>query len=281
MSRSKVVLNFFSNAKRNLLVHVISLRCRVYNYKDKIHPVGINDLLLENIYTAFYALHDGPHEDPANPSKNIEIDNARSWLFAHWATASFTPKKIFAEQPLRQVRDYFGEKVAFYFSWLGFYTLWTLLPAIVGLLVFIVGLATSPTTISVEVFDNALTAPFAFFMSVWSTLFLEFWKRQSATLRTIWDVNELKTEEHRRPEWYGTILRRSPVTGKIEPHFPSLARLQRIGVSLCAIMFAVGIFFFTPCPSPPPPLYMAIITLVVSSTNPWMRLGFLFDMYRS
>ena len=33
---------------------------------------------------------------------------------------------------LQAVREYFGEKVALYFSWLGHYTFWLLFPAIVG-----------------------------------------------------------------------------------------------------------------------------------------------------
>ncbi|KAJ3407276.1 Anoctamin-7 [Chytridiales sp. JEL 0842] len=214
----------------------------VSHYKSSPHPVGINDLILEKVYTDYYALHDGPYEDPEK--ENEKVDNNRSWLYFNWAVASLAPRKIFAEQPLREIRDYFGEKVAFYFAWLGFYTIWTLLPALVGLCVFIYGLTKSPTWYSPTVFDNALTTPFAFFMAVWSTLFLEFWKRQEATLRTVWDTNELKTEEHRRAQWYGTLLRRSPVTGKVEMHFPSWQRVWRgavaWGVIGLAIMLMVG-----------------------------------------
>ena len=39
-------------------------------------------------------------------------------------------------------RHYFGEKVAIYFSWLGFYTLMLVPASIVGFAVFIYGLAT-------------------------------------------------------------------------------------------------------------------------------------------
>ena len=35
------------------------------------------------------------------------------------------------------VRDYFGEKVALYFAWLGFYTYWLLFPAILGALMLV------------------------------------------------------------------------------------------------------------------------------------------------
>ena len=39
-------------------------------------------------------------------------------------------------------RKYFGEKVAIYFSWLGFYTMMLIPASIVGVIVFIYGLAT-------------------------------------------------------------------------------------------------------------------------------------------
>lgn len=35
-------------------------------------------------------------------------------------------------QPLRDVREYFGEKVALYFAWLGYYTVYLLFPAVLG-----------------------------------------------------------------------------------------------------------------------------------------------------
>jgi anoctamin-7 len=48
---------------------------------------------------------------------------------------------------MHHIRQYFGEKVAFYFSWLGFYTTWLLIPAVIGFLVFIYGIVTLPSDI--------------------------------------------------------------------------------------------------------------------------------------
>jgi hypothetical protein len=42
-------------------------------------------------------------------------------------------------QPLDKVREYFGEQIGMYFTWLGFYTSWLFLPAILGLVVFFYG----------------------------------------------------------------------------------------------------------------------------------------------
>lgn len=44
------------------------------------------------------------------------------------------------KQPLCLVRKYFGDKIALYFCWLGFYTKMLYAPAIVGTLCFLYGL---------------------------------------------------------------------------------------------------------------------------------------------
>ena len=62
----------------------------------------------------------------------------RKLLKDYWANLN----SAFIFQPLHIIRRYFGEKLSFYFAWLGFYTSWLVLPSIVGLLVFIYGCLT-------------------------------------------------------------------------------------------------------------------------------------------
>lgn len=57
-------------------------------------------------------------------------------LYLEWAR----PAKWFKRQPLWLVRKYFGDKIALYFCWLGFYTKMLYAPAIVGTLCFLYGL---------------------------------------------------------------------------------------------------------------------------------------------
>ena len=61
--------------------------------------------------------------------------NPRQVLWTYWAS----PRQMFSYQPLHKIRDYFGEKIAFYFSWLGFYTNWLFIASIAGLIVPIYG----------------------------------------------------------------------------------------------------------------------------------------------
>ena len=179
------------------------------------------------------------HEIP-NDSKPEEFKStARSWLYENWAVFSYSPRKLLGQQPLREIREYFGEKVAFYFSFLGFYTIWLLFPAICGLAVFIYGLTYSSPIKYETVFDNMLTAPMGCFMAIWASCFMEFWKRTNSTLANVWQVSKLTTSETRRPEWFATTVIRSPVTGKLEPHFPHWKKVARMTLSAIIIMLAV------------------------------------------
>ncbi len=49
---------------------------------------------------------------------------------------------FYKTQPIDYIRIYFGERIAFYFSWVGYYTYMLVFPSVVGLAVFIYGLAT-------------------------------------------------------------------------------------------------------------------------------------------
>lgn len=86
--------------------------------------IGINRLIQEGIFTAAFPLHDAHQQ---------RVLSSRWARFSAW----------YKPQPLELVRDYFGEKIGFYFAWLGAYTAWLLLPSLVGLVVFFVNLMLS------------------------------------------------------------------------------------------------------------------------------------------
>ena len=49
--------------------------------------------------------------------------------------------------------------------------------------------------------DNKLVPFYCLFLSIWSTIFLELWKRRCAELAFAWDVMDFEEEEKARPEF--------------------------------------------------------------------------------
>ncbi|XP_047548658.1 anoctamin-9 isoform X1 [Lutra lutra] len=161
----------------------------------------LEDLLKSGVFETRFALHKG------------EEGLKKNW--ARW-------RNMVRCQPIDDIRDYFGEKVALYFAWLGWYTYMLVPAAVVGLIVFLSGFSLfNASQISKEIceahdvllcprgdhsrryqqlsdtctfaklthlFDNEGTVVFAIFMALWATVFLEIWKRQRARVVLHWDL---------------------------------------------------------------------------------------------
>ncbi|XP_067091624.1 anoctamin-10 [Osmerus mordax] len=156
-------------------------------------------------------------------------------------------------QPLDAIQAYFGGSVGFYFSFLDFYT-WALVPpALVGVAVmlFLPGggatySAKSPQPAAEEEEEAGLAMSGymvqAVFSMVWSTIFMELWKRRSSALSHCWGVLSLAERfAEPRPGFQGT-LGVNPVTKRVEPLFPEWRRQMRVGlVSLPVVVLFLGL----------------------------------------
>uniref|UniRef100_A0A1A7WND2 Anoctamin n=1 Tax=Iconisemion striatum TaxID=60296 RepID=A0A1A7WND2_9TELE len=266
---------YFSNTQRHRIVYEI-LAQTVYG-KRKRAEVGVDRLVNEGAYTAAYPLHEGPFQLPNYESRPDEL-NQRQVLYYYWARWC----KWYKYQPLDHIREYFGEKIALYFAWLGFYTAWLLPAALVGTLIFVSGVMTMSTNTPAEeicssganylmcplcktckawnmseictmakmgyLFDHPGTVFFSVFMSFWAVTFLEYWKRKMATLAHHWDCMDFHEEEERpRPEFaaMAPTMEQNPVTGVKEPYFPEKTRLSRMftGSMVIVLMLCVVIIF--------------------------------------
>lgn len=172
-------------------------------------PEYLPDLMKKDVFETYFCLHE----------KREQKELKKSW--ARWSAT-------FRGQPITNVRNYLGEKVALYFLWLGWYTFLLIPASVIGIIVFLYGLAfysTSPliqevctsnitmcplcnnkckvwnlsdTCMYAKVsllFDNAGTVAFAMFMAVWATVFLEFWKRHRSSFVCAWKVYDWCEEE--------------------------------------------------------------------------------------
>ncbi|XP_041375586.1 anoctamin-10-like isoform X2 [Gigantopelta aegis] len=146
----------------------------------------------------------------------------------------YMPRQCCSVQPIGKIQKYFGEKIAMYFAFLGLYTISLIPPALIGIIYFI--------TYWRSVYREAI---FAVFNLVWSTIFLESWKRYCSELSFQWGTMQsvVAKFEEPRPDYFGKIGK-NPVTGKAEPVYPKLKRVLRFYlVSLPVTAMFLGIAF--------------------------------------
>ena len=107
--------------------------------------------------------------------------------------------------------------MALYFAFLGHYSLSLIPPALIGIIYFV--------TSWHSVYREAI---FAIFNLIWTTVFLEVWKRYCAELTYTWGTIDTAVSrfEEPRADYHGS-LGRNPVTGKLEPVYPKWKRLMR------------------------------------------------------
>lgn len=228
--------NFFTATVRSRIVQFILERTLFATEEcNDICNFGIEHLINDDVYRAAYPLHDGLIHVPGSQ---------RYTLYHEWASV----KKFYRCQPVDYIKEYFGVKIALYFTWLGFYTYMLIPASIVGLLCFVYSLCTvydnlpseqicnesvnatmcplcdvncgywniTETCIHARItylFDNNTTVLFAIFMCFWATLFLECWKRYSAGITHRWDVTGFdKQEEYPRPEYLARLKNTSTRT---------------------------------------------------------------------
>ncbi|XP_046403150.1 anoctamin-1-like [Ischnura elegans] len=211
--------DFFSSSERAQAIWHIMRRA---SYGSKEEEIGINKLLAEGAYSDAYHLHDNFCKNEGGIeekfSKNEGKDGKPNSL-GDWARL----RNFRHNQPLDEIRDYFGEEVALYFAWLGTYTESLMLPALVGICCFIYGLLrmNSPDKVPMDdvctgeigkqmmcalcpscseeklnsscgarmlllLFDNNATVLMAIFTSFWAAGFLIYWQRTQTRLTLRW-----------------------------------------------------------------------------------------------
>ncbi|NXR52070.1 ANO9 protein, partial [Hippolais icterina] len=171
----------------------------------------LQDLMKKKVFEAAFPLH-----------KEEKITTILNEKWARWSV-------LFKEQPIEEIRGYFGEKVALYFAWLGWYTYLLAFAALAGLATVAAGATVfSSSQVSKEIcdanttimcplcdqncsfwvlsdtctyakvthmIDNEATVVFAMFMAIWATVFLELWKRERATVVKKWNLYGWDEEE--------------------------------------------------------------------------------------
>ncbi|XP_075728735.1 anoctamin-4 [Rhipicephalus microplus] len=100
----------------------------------------------------------------------------------------------------------------------------------------------------VSIFDNSGTVGFSVFMSLWATIFIEFWKRQQVVLAWEWNLSNVDTlTEVVNPEYEAKarVYKLNPVTLRYEPHVPFWERIGRIAAANVILLFLLVVVLCT------------------------------------
>ncbi|NWJ00958.1 ANO8 protein, partial [Crypturellus undulatus] len=197
-------LHFFTSQERQNIIRywLENLRAKQGEALHNIHflegqPI-IPELAARGVIQQVFPLHE----------QRILKRLMRSWVQA-----------VCEAQPLDEICDYFGVKIAMYFAWLGFYTSAMVYPAVFGSILY-------TFTESDQTSQDVCCVVFAIFNVIWATLFLEEWKRRGAEFAYKWGTLDTPAEsiEEPRPQFRG-IKRISPVTSAEEFYYPPWKRL--------------------------------------------------------
>lgn len=143
------------------------------------------------------------------------------------------------------LRTYFGEKVAFYFAWVSFYTSFLLLLAVPGVAISIALWAREESA-------SYLLPVWSIFNSLCSTLVVERWKRKSAEIATRWGtIDMMKNASIKRilrPEFVGdeTVHETTGVITKVSTNKQTLLYFAiSLPILLVLLAAVVGSFLYT------------------------------------
>ena len=118
-----------------------------------------------------------------------------------------------------------GDQTAMYFSWLEVYTKGLMALSPVGIVTMVADLIGEG-----GVDGNVLTLYYSVFLSLWSVVFLSFWKRREAELAFLWGTEGFEQKQEARKEFKGVTYVNEETHHEQVGYGRSLrARLQRLG----------------------------------------------------
>ncbi|KAL9604391.1 MAG: hypothetical protein Q9219_000579 [cf. Caloplaca sp. 3 TL-2023] len=140
----------------------------------------------------------------------------KEWI-KQWSTMTFLKA-----EDLDQIRDRFGEKIAYYFAFTQSYFSFLIFPAAFGFAAWVILGSFSPI--------------YAIVNGLWCVTFVEYWRRQEVDLGVRWGVKGVADIQKKRKEFKHEKEVKDPVTGETVQIFPATKRLGR---QLLQVPFAI------------------------------------------
>lgn len=134
-----------------------------------------------------------------------------------------TSKTTLTASDLTDIRDRFGERIAFYFAFMQSYCWFLLFPAGFGFCAWILLGQYSPI--------------YAFINALWSIVFVEYWKKQETDLAVQWGVRGVSKIQQKRPAFQHENVVRDPITGE---EIKVFSPVKRLGRQLLQVPFAIA-----------------------------------------
>ncbi len=94
--------------------------------------------------------------------------------------------------------------MGFYFAWLMFYTSWLMIPAVPGLALFIYQMTLivyQYKTHDKINLDNPFNCLYCLILAVWSTVFIEVWKRKESEIGHLWNMSSYQGVDTEMPDY--------------------------------------------------------------------------------
>lgn len=165
---------------------------------------------------------------------------------------------------IEDLKDYFGEKIGLYFTYLTHYTSWLLYSCLIGLATYILMIKIQmdrsesddqEVRQTMNDPDVVLIPYYCVVMAFWATLYLEDWKRKQIETAMKWGTVGCESTETDRPEFLANpenIEINSPVNGELTMYFPPNVKRNRTYLSICIIALCIlgvivavlGVFVF-------------------------------------
>lgn len=157
------------------------------------------------------------------------------------------------------IRNFYGEKISFYFLWMIFYNNWLIFPAILGIITGIIsytaddalkqaGHVTTFKNLKFNYFDVTLFC-FCLIITIWATIFLNAWKQKEKLYKYFWgmenqDYNEPNQEifspDEKIPFLFGQKL---PISYSYKRYLKSFVSYMLIILLVCINIFLVYLLF--------------------------------------
>jgi hypothetical protein len=141
----------------------------------------------------------------------------RKWI-QKWSS-----KYLLASEDLDEIRNKFGENVAFYFAFIQAYFRFLFFPAAFGFGAWLL--------------LGQFSFLYALVSCLWSVVFFEYWKKKEVDMAVQWGVRGVSSIQHPRPQFQFEREAEDPVTGEPVKLYSPFKRLK---TQLLQVPFAVA-----------------------------------------